>query len=324
MRVASLTSRPVVMTILGALTIAFSAILVRVSHAEPATAAVFRCLYAAPVLVLLARRETRAHGSPRAGRDRRLGAVAGVLFAVDLLCWHQAIRDVGAGLATVLGNLQVVLVGPVAFVVLRERPDRRLAYAVPVVLLGVILISGALGSSAYGNDPARGAVFGVLTGISYAAFILVLRQASRGGERSVGALADATVVAAFAAAAVGLALGAVDLVPSWPAHGWLLVLALSSQVLGWLLIAGGMSRIPAALGSVLITIQPVGSVFLGVILLGERPSAVQFAGVALVLAGVIGASGLGAALRRRPRPSGASRTSGAPSGREAAAPGRNP
>lgn len=289
---ASLNQRPELTAVLGALTIAFSAILVRLSHAEPATAAVFRCLYAVPVLAVLARRETRAHGTARASRDRRLGAVAGVLFGIDLLCWHQSIDDVGAGLATVLGNLQVVLVGPVAFLVLRERPDRRLVYAVPVVLAGVVLISGAVGSGAYGSHPARGAVFGVLTGISYAAFILVLRQASRGGERSVGALADATVVAAVTAAAAGIALGAVDLVPSWPAHGWLVLLALSSQVLGWLLIVSALSRLPAALGSVLLTIQPVGSVILGVVLLSERPSAVQVAGVALVLAGVLGASGL--------------------------------
>ena len=30
------------------------------------------------------------------------GGVAGVFFSVDLICWHHAIEDVGAGLATVL------------------------------------------------------------------------------------------------------------------------------------------------------------------------------------------------------------------------------
>jgi drug/metabolite transporter (DMT)-like permease len=317
--VQALTARPRLTAVLGALTIAFSAILVRVSHAEPATAAVFRCLYATPILALLAVRETRREG-PRPRRDRWLGVVAGVVFAIDLLCWHQAIHDVGAGLATVLGNLQVVLVGPVAFIVLRERPGRRLLYAMPVVLAGVVLISGAVGSGAYGSHPARGAVFGVLTGISYACFILVLRQASRGGQRTVGALTDATAVAAVAAAVIGLALGHVDLVPSWPAHAWLLLLALSSQVLGWLLIMSALSRLPAALGSVLLTIQPVGSVLLGVVLLGERPSAVQFTGVALVLAGVVGASGV-----RPPRRFSAARPRrGPPSAQAAAARGTSP
>jgi len=76
-------------------------------------------------------------------------------------------------------------------------------------------------------------------------------------------------------------------VPSWPAHGWLVLLAFSSQVLGWLLITVSLPRIPAALTSVTLTIQPVGSVLLGVVLLGEDPSALQLAGVALILAGLV-------------------------------------
>lgn len=38
---------------LGAVTIAFSSILVRLAHASPSTAAIFRCVYAVPVLGLL-------------------------------------------------------------------------------------------------------------------------------------------------------------------------------------------------------------------------------------------------------------------------------
>ena len=82
-------------------------------------------------------------------------------------------------------------------------------------------------------------------------------------------------------------IGDVDLVPSWPAHGWLLLLALSSQVVGWLLISVSLPRLPAAVTSVLLTLQPVGSVILGVILLGEQPSGVQLLGVALVLSGLV-------------------------------------
>ena len=42
------------MAVAGALTIAFSAILVKQSGASPSTAAIFRCAYAVPVLALLA------------------------------------------------------------------------------------------------------------------------------------------------------------------------------------------------------------------------------------------------------------------------------
>ena len=75
--------------------------------------------------------------------------------------------------------------------------------------------------------------------------------------------------------------------PSWPAHGWLFVLAITSQVIGWLLISVSLPRLPAATTSVLLTIQPVGSVLLGALLLSEDPSAAQLAGVLAVITGIL-------------------------------------
>jgi len=287
--VRGLTDRPVVAATAGALTIAFSAILVRLSHASPSTAAVFRCGYAVPVLAVLAGVERRRYG-PRSAHDIRLSLIAGAFFAADLICWHHAIEDVGAGLATVLGNLQVVLVGVLAWAILGERAEARVLAAVPIVLTGVVLISGAVGSSAYGRNPARGVVFGIATGLTYAGFILVLRHGNRDLRRPAGPLFEATLAAAVFAAAAGAVIGDVSFVPRWPGHGWLLLLALSSQVMGWLLISISLPRLPAALTSVLLTIQPVGSVLLGVAIFSESPSAAQIAGVAVVLAGVMVAS----------------------------------
>jgi drug/metabolite transporter (DMT)-like permease len=273
----------------GALTIAWSAILVRLSHASPSTAAVFRCAYAVPLLALLAVIERRRYGA-RSARDIRLSVLAGAFFAADLICWHHAIQDVGAGLATVLGNLQVVLVGVLAWMILRERPEARTLAAVPIVLIGVVLISGAIGSAAYGRDPARGVAFGIATGLTYAGFILILRHGNHDLRRPAGPLFEATLAAAVFSAAAGVLIGDVSFVPTWPGHGWLLLLALSSQVLGWLLISISLPRLPAAVTSVLLTIQPVGSVLLGVAIFSESPSAAQLAGVAVVLAGVLVAS----------------------------------
>src|SRR5690242_14719766 len=117
--------------LLGAIAIAFSSILVRLSHASPSTAAIFRCAYALPVLGLLAWLEDRRFGR-RSWRERRLALAAGVFFAADLILWHHSIGDVGAGLATVLANVQVVLVPLVAWAVLSEKPGRQVLAALPL------------------------------------------------------------------------------------------------------------------------------------------------------------------------------------------------
>lgn len=289
MALRALTDRPVLAAVAGAGCIASSATLVRLADTAPATAATFRTLYALPVLALLLVREDRRYG-PRPARDRRLAAGAGVFFAADLIFWHHTIAAVGAGIATVLGNLQVVFVGLIAWWLLHERPSARLVAAVPVVLLGVVLISGVVGTGAYGKDPGRGVVLGVLTSITYAGFLLLLRRGSHDLRRSAGPLFDATLVGCLLSAAAGPFVGGIDLVPSWPAHGWLLTLAITSQVVGWLLIAVSLPRVPAALTSVILLLQPVASVVLSAAVLGERPSRVQLLGSVIVLVGVVAAT----------------------------------
>jgi drug/metabolite transporter (DMT)-like permease len=282
----SLARRPAVAGLLGALTIAFSAILVRLADVSPATAAIFRCAYALPALGLLAWIEQRRYG-PRAPGQSRMAWIAGGFFAADLVLWHHAIGEVGAGLATVLGNTQVVLVLIAAWVLLGERPAWRVVASVPIVMAGVVLISGVAGDEAYGRDPVLGVVFGIATGIAYAGFLLVQRGANADWRRPAGPLFDATLSAAVVSLLIGLPLGEVDLVPSLPSHGWLIILALGVQVAGWLLISISLPRLPAAVTSVLLTVQPVGSVLLGIWLLAETPSAFQLLGVGFILAGLL-------------------------------------
>jgi drug/metabolite transporter (DMT)-like permease len=278
--------RPLGFAAAGALVIAFSAILVRLADVSPSTAAVFRCAYALPLLGALAHAERRRYG-PRPRRERDIALLAGIFFAADLTFWHHSIGAVGAGLATVLANVQVVLVGVIAWLALGERPDPRSGAAVPVVLLGVVLISGAVGGGAYGDNPGLGAVFGLATALAYAVFILLLRRAGADPRRPAGPLFYATLSSTVAAALAGIVVGDIDFFPGLEAQAWLVTLALTSQVLGWLLISVSLPRLPALLTAITLTLQPVGSVILGVILLSEQPSGVQLAGVAVVVGGIV-------------------------------------
>jgi drug/metabolite transporter (DMT)-like permease len=272
--------------VLGAVAIAFSSILVRLSHESPSTAAIFRCFFALPALGALAWLEDRRFGA-RSWAERRVLLAAGAFFAADLILWHHSIEDVGAGLATVLANIQVVLVPLVAWAVLAERPGRRVLAALPIALLGVVMISGALQHGAYGRDPGCGAAFGLGAGVAYVGFLLLLRRGGSDLRRVAGPLFDATFTGALFALAAGLLIGDANLTPGWPGVGWLAVLALTSQVLGWLLITTSLPRVPAAITSLLLTIQPVGSVALAAIILGESPTGLQLVGVAVVLGAVI-------------------------------------
>jgi drug/metabolite transporter (DMT)-like permease len=148
-----------------------------------------------------------------------------------------------------------------------------------------------IGERAYGSDPGLGVLFGVLTAVAYAGFLLTLRAGSADVRRSAGALFHATLASALVVLPVGWLLGELELRTSWESFWWLLTLALTSQVLGWLLIAAALPRAPAALSSVVLTLQPVAAVLLAIVLIDEDPSAVQLAGVAVVVCGIVLATG---------------------------------
>jgi drug/metabolite transporter (DMT)-like permease len=272
--------------VLGAITIAPSSTLVKLSRASPSTAAIFRCVYALPILFVLTVVEDRRYGS-RSWRERTVAAASGVLLGADLILWHRAIGDVGAGLATVLANVQVVVLPLLAWTLLSERPVPRLLAALPVTAVGVVLISGALEHGAYGRDPHAGAVYGVTGGIAYAGALLLLRSAARDRRRLAGPLFDVTLSAAIFCSVTGLVVGDARFIPTWPGTGWLVLLALGPQVIGWMLIGFSLPRLPAALTSLLLMIQPIGSMILGAIVFSEDPSPLQLIGVLVVIVAVV-------------------------------------
>jgi drug/metabolite transporter (DMT)-like permease len=266
----------------GVVVISFSAILVRLAGVSPDTSAFFRALYALPVLLLL----WLTLGGRLRSRLALTALASGIFLGLDLAVWHRAIYWIGAGLATVLGNTQVIFVGLAAWLLHGERPRRVAFFAVPVAFAGMAMVSGLGRADAYGENPLLGTFFGLLTGITYASFLLIFRRATRDEPTPYGAFFLCTLGTVAATGALGSATGGLELAWSWPAHGWLVALALGSQVVGWLLIAYALPRLPAVETSILLLLQPMASVIWAYLLFAEALSWVQWAGVGLVLAGV--------------------------------------
>jgi drug/metabolite transporter (DMT)-like permease len=272
-------------TAIGALCVSASAVLISLSATSPGTATFWRCLLALPVLLVAATLERRTGGEHR----RAVAWAAGALFAGDMLLWTQAIGEIGAGMSTVLVNVQVVLVPLLALLFDGERPTPRYVHALPALALGVVLTAGVLDGGGSAPAPVAGAVHAVLAAVCYSGFLHLLRRGGSGGA-PLRAYADVTVSAAVVSLLVGALWQGVDLTPGWPAFGWLALVALTGQVLGWLLVALASPRLPGQTAAVLLLLTPVGAVVLGALVLGERPTPLQFAGCALVLAGAYWAS----------------------------------
>lgn len=268
----------------GALAISFSGIFFGLSGVDPLTGAFFRVAYALPVLFVIwfAYRDR----DKRTWQKRLLAFGSGFLMGVDMVVWHTAIGHIGAGLATLIANSQVVFVAIAAWLILGERPSRRILIAIPVVLVGVALVSGLGMGDAFGSNPVLGTLLALVSAIFYAAFILVFRNANNIQAPPAGPLMEATAGGVVTVLILSTFFGGIDFAPSWPAHGWLIALALGSQVAGWLLIGYALPRLPAVETATIILVQPVLTMIWASIIFEERPSPIQLLGAALVLAGV--------------------------------------
>jgi drug/metabolite transporter (DMT)-like permease len=298
------TVPPIAVALAGAACISSSAVVMKLAGTSASLTALGRCVFALPVLGALVMYERRRGAQALPARSRWLARLAGVFLTLDLIVWSHTIDAIGAGLGTVVPNLEVIIISLLAWLLLGERPRRSLVLAFPVMLAGLVLVGGLVhfgGTRAYGTDPALGVWLGVAVAFLYAFYILTLRQATftqvtegmaAGSRPAVAApLFETTIGAAVTAAGLGLVLHDFRLGPAWPALGWLALLALTSQVIGWLLITVSMPRLSAGLIGAILLVQPAGSVALSYAILRERPSAVQLAGVALILAGVLVAVG---------------------------------
>jgi drug/metabolite transporter (DMT)-like permease len=168
-----------------------------------------------------------------------------------------------------------------------ERPRSRVFLAMPIVIVGLASVTGLGGADSFGARPVLGVLLGVAAATLYSGFLIGFRRSSRSLAPAAASLLDATVGAALMVGAVGLAMGRLGMPGGWQSHAWLILLALGPQAAGWLAIGYALPRLPAAVTSFAILLQPTLTLLWGFLIFQETPSIVQLAGVMLVVSGVV-------------------------------------
>ncbi len=291
--------RTMLIALAGATVISFAPLLYVRSDTTPLTGAFYRMLYALPLLGLLVWMSKKE--DPRDSNSRWLAFGAGILLAIDFAGYHSAIDYIGSGIATMIGNSQVIIVTLVSWWLFGERPNRFILFSLPMVMFGLVLISGIGDKAAYGEDPLKGVIGGIVAAIFYSSFLIAYRQSNRIGAPAVNPQFDATAGATLGIFILGsmplasVGVESIDYSFAWSNHRWLILLALSCQVIGWIAITYALPRLPAAHTSFAVLLQPILTIVWGVILLDESPSLQQSAGMTLIFAAIIAVTLFGAA-----------------------------
>ncbi len=213
---------------------------------------------------------------------RQLASCAwlGVLgYAVFSSCFFQALTGLSVSLTVLLLYTYPVMVALGAWMLFGERMAKGRWSALPIAMVGLVLL-------VWGDMQVSRPVslmFGIASAVFYSAYILASSRWLKG--------VDAGAAAVYIQLSAGLALGAVHLrnpervgeilVVAWPT---LLAIALVCSVAAMSLFLAGLQKLKSWEVSILSTAEPVTGIGLAVLLMGERLTAMQGAGAALVLA----------------------------------------
>jgi drug/metabolite transporter (DMT)-like permease len=281
------STRAAVLALLsGAMLIALAPIFVRLSEVGLTATAFWRLAIATPILLAwdLGR---RAHGGAAlcpSGAELRLLLLAGFCFAGDLASWHVSIALTSVANATLLANAAPIFVAVAAWLWLHERPSARFAGGLALALVGGAFLG--IESAAAGHRHVVGDLFGMLTAVFYAGYMVAVKVL-RGRCATSTVMAGTSLIGAAMLLPLALALGETVL-PS-TAHAWaiLIALALLSQVCGQGLIAWALGTLTASFSSLGLLTQTAAAAALAWLLFGEAFTLLQSFGFTLVVAGIV-------------------------------------
>jgi drug/metabolite transporter (DMT)-like permease len=252
--------------------------------AEPIGVLAFRFTLAGLLLLALAR--WRGEQLPR---GRALGALAllgGVGYLGQSLGYFFALERISAGLATLLLYVYPALVVLLSVVLLGTRPRPVAVGCVAVAVAGTALTAGPVGSAA-----VAGVLLGLGSALAYAFYVVLAGRVLRptGVASGTGPLATSAVV--MCACGVVYDALAVATRPSLPstAAAWtaLLAVALVGTVLAVAAFFAALVRLGPSDTSVVSAAEPVVSVAVAALALGERLGPLQGVGGVLVLTAVV-------------------------------------
>ena len=245
---------------------------------DPVTLLFVRFVIAGLAMVVVMR--AGDHAFPRGRLLASVMALGGLGYVAQSLSYFTALTLASAALVALLLYLYPAIVTLLAAVVLKQRLTPVKAAAVVLALLGSGLTIGRAG----GGEPL-GIALGVAAAVIYAVYILFSSRIAP----QAGAIPAATVVMLSAAAVFGVIVAVRG--PAFPtaAAGWfaLVALALVSTVVAIVTFFAGLERIGPAEASTISTLEPVVTVALAAVVLGESVTYGQIAGGTMIVAAVL-------------------------------------
>jgi len=274
---------------LGAFCISFAAIFVKLVGRDilgPTAIGFWRTFFGAGILFLwvIIKKDSLRLPLPLLG----LSLIAGFIFFLDLFFWHRSILYSGAGMATILANTQVFWVAVWGVFVFKEKLRLGFWFLIFFAFIGVVLLIGVGSEVKFSSIYLEGVIFGLLTGVIYSSYIIVLKITGQKKE-CPGFITLMAWISLFSSLFFWVAMlteSDTFILPDILTVFILLALALVVQVLGWLLISSSLPKLKASQSGLILLLQPVLATIWGIIFFSEHLYWMQLVGAVITLAAI--------------------------------------
>ncbi len=280
------------MVVAAAVAFSAKAIIVKLAyrhHVDPVTLLALRMIFSAPLFAALAWwAACERKAAPLDARDRRNVAILGLVgYYLASYFDFLGLQYVTAALERLLLFIHPTFVVIIAAVLFKRPVARRDVVAIVLSYLGIVLVFGNDLATQPGNV-VLGSFWVLMSALFYAAYLvgsgrLVGRVGSVRFASNAGLWSCGGVVVHY------LVTQPARLIVSQPleVYGLAFLMAAVSTVLPIVLTSEGIRRIGASHASIIASVGPIATIFLGFLVLGEAITGIQLAGAGLVLAGVL-------------------------------------
>ncbi len=234
-------------------------------------------------------------------REAGLAVLSGLFLAAHFASWITSLELTSVASSVVLVTTTPLWVSLASTLMLREPPKAGTLLAMLVALTGTVVVAlsevcslaGGLSCDpqalALGGPALRGDGLALLGAWLVSGYFLI--------GRSLRPRMPLRVYALLTYGTAGIALLIVVLILGIPfapypleVYGWILAVGLVPQLIGHSAFNWALGYLSATFVTVTVLGEPVGSILLAWLILGEAPSLIQVAGAALILAGILAAS----------------------------------
>jgi drug/metabolite transporter (DMT)-like permease len=273
--------------LLGAFLISFSPVFVNLVDIDPTVSGFYRMLFGSIALFIIYL--IKNNENPLRKNISKFIVLGAIFFSLDLWFWHRSVIYVGPGLSTLLANFQILILPFLALIFFNQKTQRIQIFSIALGLLGLFLITGQSWEIA-GNNYKLGILFGLLTAISYAGYIISMKRIDHNAAVNSDPIFNLLFVSLISAGLLFL-FSIIEQVPleikSSSELIWMICYGLFSHVLGWFFILNGLQKISAVTVGIILLTQPILSYVWDVIIFKKIILPIEYFGIVSVLLAMI-------------------------------------